>query len=198
MIVGVVHTHRLACCGPWPPWPDEAAGWQAMVCAMMLPTTLGSQRDVARRSYRTRRPRAVTAYITGYLLAYAPLGLGVVAFRQLTIAHEPFVAPALCVGHALWVLLPARQRWFAACHRQIPLFPVGGRADVDAARQGFAHGTPCVAMCWPLMLACTATGHAIGMMVGGVALALIEKAMFRLARPRLVVGSLALAVVSLV
>lgn len=197
MIVGAVRARRFACCGSWPAWPEEAAGWQAMVAAMMVPTTLGSQRDVARRSYRARRLQTVAAYITGYMLAWAALGLGVVAMRQLAITHEPFVAPALCVGHALWVLLPARERWFAACHRQIPLYPIGARADLDAARQGLAHGVPCVAMCWPLMLACTVTGHAVGMMVGGTALVLIEKSMFRLVRPPLVIGSLALAVVSL-
>jgi hypothetical protein len=48
------------------------------------------------------------------------------------------------------------------------------------------------------MFACTATGHAVGMMVGGAALAAIEKGMFRLKRLPLVVGSLALAAVSLV
>jgi predicted metal-binding membrane protein len=198
MVVEAMRGHRFACCGSWPGWPEEAAGWLAMVCAMMLPTTLGSQRDVARRSYRVRRTRAVAAYIAGYLLVWASLGIAVVAVRQLPATHLPLVAPSLCIAHAIWVLLPVRQRWFTACHRQIPLHPVGGRADVDAAHQGLAHGTPCAAMCWPLMIACTATGHAAGMMVGGAALVVVEKRMFRLRRSPLVVGSLALAAVSTV
>ncbi len=74
MVLSAVRGHRFACCGAFPAWREEAAGWAAMVAAMMVPTTLGAQRDVARRSYRARRVRAVFAYLLGYTSPWILLG----------------------------------------------------------------------------------------------------------------------------
>ena len=65
---------RMSCCAPNPTVAEELGAWTGMVAAMMLPTTLESLRDVAARSYRDRRVRAVLAYALGYLAWWALLG----------------------------------------------------------------------------------------------------------------------------
>ena len=61
---------RLSCCAANPTAAADFALWMVMVGAMMLPTTAPAVRDVATRSYRSRRPRAVLEYILGYLAAW--------------------------------------------------------------------------------------------------------------------------------
>jgi predicted metal-binding membrane protein len=195
MLVEAAAARSFSCCTPHPSPAADLLAWIAMTVAMMVPTTLASLRDVATRSYRVRRVRAVLEYLLGYLTWWLVLGVVVVAARQLWPAmHDLRLAAALCVGAAVWALIPARERWFQRCHRRIPLCPIGWRADLDALRQGAVNGAPCVAMCWPLMVACTITGHNLAMMLGGTALALLEKRMFRLERRPLVLGALSLAI----
>jgi predicted metal-binding membrane protein len=198
MLGEAVAARRLSCCGPHPSSAEDALAWIAMVVAMMIPMTIGSQRSVAARSYRVRRVRAVLAYVLGYLAPWLLLGALFVALRLLPFAHERRAATVLCLIAAGWALLPARERWSGLCHRLIVLCPAGPRADLDALRQGAVNGAPCVATCWPLMLACAVTGHDLVLMAGGMALAAIEKRMFRFDRRPLVLGALALAAWTLV
>lgn len=193
MLLHAASSPRFTCCTQRPSASEDAIAWAAMVVAMMLPTTVVSMRDVASRSYRARRLRAVAAYATGYLAPWLLLGLVVVVSRRFGVAHETSVAAGLCVFAAAWVFLPAHERWHRMCHRTIPLYPVGWRADLDAIRQGWANGIPCVAMCWPLMLACTITNHNVVMMFGCTALVFYEKRMFRLRRTPVAVAAVGLA-----
>jgi predicted metal-binding membrane protein len=94
---------------------------------------------------------------------------------------------------AAWTLLPLRARWQVRCHRRIALRPIGVWAEVDSLRQGAANGLPCVVMCWPLMLACTLTGHGVVAMLACACLTLVEKRMFRPRPLPIAVGTLGLA-----
>ncbi len=188
---------RLHCCAPHPSAAEDLLAWMEMVVAMMVPTVLPNLRDLSLRSYRARRARAVIAYLLGYLGWWTLLGLAFLAARQLEVAHDNRVATALCVVAAAWVFHPSRDRWHRQCHLRTALYPVGLRADLDALRQGMTNGAPCVAMCWPLMLACAVTGHNLFLMVGGLALGLYERRMFRLRLRPLVIGALLLAIWSL-
>lgn len=186
-------TQRLSCCVSHPTTTADVASWMLMVCAMMLPTTTLAVRDVATRSFRSRRIRAVLEYISGYMACWVLAGAVFVLLRIHPIAHDLRTSAALCLLAAVWVMLPVRALWFVRCHRQIALCPSGSRGDLDAFRQGAVHGTPCIKSCWPLMFACGITGHDLVMMIGGTLLVVAEKRMFRLKRKPLVLGAFALA-----
>lgn len=192
MLAHAVSARRFACCPAYPTAGEELIGWLAMAVAMMLPSKLAAVRDVAARSYRARRVRAACGYMVGYLAWWLAAGVIVLAVRSLPASHEIRTATWLCAIAAVLAILPLRARLFRLCHRTIALCPVGWRADRDAIRQGSLHGWPCVATCWPLMLACTITGHNLVMMAAGTALAYLESQMFRLERRPLVAGAILL------
>jgi predicted metal-binding membrane protein len=164
------------CCAASP--AAEWSAWMAMIVAMMVPTLGDALRDVALRSYRVRRGRAVGLYVAGYLATWALVGMVVAALRQVPAMRAPWAAVAAFSFGAMWTLLPVRARWIAGCHRRIPLAPIGLRADIDALRQGAVNGAPCVAMCWPVMVGCALAGHAPVVMVAGACLTLVEKRMY--------------------
>lgn len=171
----------------------EYLAWMFMVGAMMLPTTFEAVNDVSRRSYRRRRFVAAMEYIAGYLAWWAVLGAVFAVVRVIPAFQHRYLAVIVGFLASVWMLVPARRIWFAQCHRQIPLCPVGWRADWDAFNQGLVHGMPCVKMCWLLMLACGFSGHNWILMIGGTILAVHEMRMFRLDRTVLFVGSLILS-----
>jgi len=172
---------------------DEFLAWMFMVGAMMLPTTLPAVDDVAQRSYRRRRLLAAMEYVVGYMACWGMVGSLFVLLRLHPLMRDRHLAALGCLLAALWALLPARRNWFARCHLQIPLCPAGWRADWDAMRQGVTQGVPCVKMCWLMMMACGISGHDWVVMIGGTAMAVWEKRMFRLNREPIAVGSLLLA-----
>jgi predicted metal-binding membrane protein len=162
---------RLSCCGPHPTQAADLISWIVMVGAMMLPTTALAVRDVATRSFRSRRLRVVLEYILGYTACWILVGTVFALLRRYPLAHDLRTAAAMCLLAAAWAMLPVRAHWFVRCHRQIPLCPSGPRSDLDAFRQGAVHGAPCIKTCWPLMFACGITGHDLVVMIGGAVLA---------------------------
>jgi hypothetical protein len=176
------------CCAGSP--GAEWRAWMAMVAAMMVPTLGDALRDVALRSYRVRRDRAVALYLAGYLSVWALVGAGVAMLRQWPAARAPWVPVAAFAFGTLWTLVPARSVWLGWCHRRVALAPAGLRADGDALRQGVVNGAPCVATCWPVMVGCALAGHAPVVMVAGAALTLAEKRMY-FPRPRLLATGVA-------
>jgi predicted metal-binding integral membrane protein DUF2182 len=197
MLMGALEAGHLRCCTSCGSALEELAGWLGMVIAMMMPNTLDALREVSARSYRQRRVRAVSGYLLGYLGPWALVGVLLLVFGQWSVARDLRVALALGLFGAAWTLLPARERWHRRCHRTIALCPVGWRADRDTLRQGAIHGWPCVASCWPLMVACAITGHHLLLMLGGAILSAYEKRMYHFRRRPLVVGALLLTVTTL-
>lgn len=198
MASDAVGAGRISCHDASTSMGEEMSGWTLMVLAMMLPAMTPLFASVARRSYRSRRWRAVLATSGGYVLAWMlPLPLLLVV-RGLSLGNAPWIATACCGLAALWTMLPFRHRWFAQCHREIPLCPVGLRADRDALRQGLVSGVPCVAGCWPLMLACAFTGHNFVVMIAGTALTLYERRQFRFAPTPILLASVGIAGLTLV
>jgi len=182
----------LSCCRSTPTAGDESRGWVLMVIAMMLPTATPVFRSVSNRSYRSRRWRSVVGCMLGYLAVWmAPLPV-LLAIRLHPVGTAWWLPTLSCALGAVWALHPARRRWFAKCHREIPLCPVGIGADRDAIKQGVLTATGCVAGCWPLMLACAFTGHDLVMMAGGTALAFHERRAFRYEPTMLVAAASAL------
>jgi hypothetical protein len=171
----------------------ELGHWMLMVAAMMLPLMIDGLRTAAARSLWRRRHRAIALFTAGYFAPWLIAGLPVVALCRLPWARGPLAA-ALAFGlAALWLWAPARRRALAGCHRTVPLAPCGGRADRDCLRYGALLGQACVVSCWPMMLACTLTGHALVAMVGAALLAALERRSFRRPTRTVLAGTLGLA-----
>jgi Predicted metal-binding integral membrane protein (DUF2182) len=158
---------------------EEMAHWALMVAAMMLPLLLEPLRVAAFRSLRVRRHRAMAAFLAGYFAPWIVLGLPVITLHRWAWTHTHAAAAAAFALAAIWVAIPLRRHALVACHRTVPLAPVGWRADRDCLRYGCIIGGACVATCWPLMLACTLTGHALPAMLGGAAVGAVERLSFR-------------------
>ena len=142
-----------------------------MVAAMMLPTTTFAVRDVATRSFRSRRLRAVIGYLSGYMTCWFLAGTVFLLIRLHPLAHDIRIAAAFCLLQHPGRTLPARALWFMHATVRSPYAHLVCRADLDTFHQGAFHGTLCVKMCWPLMFACGITGHDIVVMIGGATLA---------------------------
>lgn len=161
-------------------YSTEVVHWGLMVAAMMLPFQMEAIRDTAEKSFWRRRDRAITGVLCGFAVPWLGLGLVVAAaLRGLPVAHLGGAASLAFGLAALWLLTPAYARALAACHRRLPLAPMGWRADRDALRLGAVLGAGCVASCWPMMVACAFTGHSVVALAGGFAAGVAERGAFR-------------------
>lgn len=171
----------------------ELSYWMWMVAAMMLPFALDAVRTTAARSLWARRHRAMAGFLIGFLAPWLVLGIAAAGLRELSWAHS-YVAPVLgFLAAAWWQRTLRHRRAFIACHRTQPLAPLGWQADRDCLRFGGAIGTACVTSCWPLMLACTFTGHSLIAMAGGMAVGAWERWPFRPRTRAMLAVTLALA-----
>ena len=177
----------------WMTFAQEFQAWLLMVAAMMLPLVLDAVRATAVGSLWARRHRAIAGFLAGYFAPWLALGIVAAGLRQGPWTHT-HVAPALGFAvAALWQLTPMHRRALAACHRLLPLSPLGWHADRDCLRFGSTIGLACVSSCWLLMLACTFAGHGLMAMMGGMALGATERWSYRPPRRAVLAGTLALA-----
>jgi hypothetical protein len=167
--------------------------WMLMVVAMMVPVQLDAVRHAAFRSLPERRHCAMALFFVGYLAPWAALGLAAAWLCTLPWARGPWAAPAAFVVAAVWAMTAWRWRAVLACHRRVPLAPYGWRADVHCLRFGGLVGGACVGSCWATMLGCALSGHALPIMVGGAAIAAIERASFRVPVRAAAIATLGLA-----
>ncbi|MBI2686249.1 MAG: DUF2182 domain-containing protein [Acidobacteria bacterium] len=180
------HAHRLTI-------GEELQYWLLMVVAMMFPFVLDTVRHVAEFSLWSRRHRAIALFLTGYLAPWLVLGVMVSVLRRFDWAHHGLSTAAAFVLAAFWLRTSLRRRAEVACHRRFPLAPEGWRANRDALRFGSAIGVSCLASCWPLMIACALSGHALVAMAGGFAVSAQERWYFRPRRVRAMQLTLSLA-----
>ncbi len=146
-------------------WVLTIGAWLTMTVAMMVPTVVPSVRYVALNSLRQRRQRAVAVFLGGYLAVWA--GFGAVAIPLVDAARGPVEARlggegllvVTLVVAAAFELTAVKRRALRACHRTVPLPPLGRRADAACLRYGLRHGTACLTGCWALMVAMVAAGH---------------------------------------
>lgn len=143
----------------------EATHWILMVTAMMLPLLVVPIRQVAFRSYRWRRGKAIAGFLGGYIGIWMLAGIlcgwvfwipGVAELVPASVA-----APAALLIAAIWQLSSFRAAAMRRCHRTVALAPRGLAADLDCIRFGLSHGFACVAVCLPLMLATMISMHGI-------------------------------------
>lgn len=134
-----------------------AEHWFLMIAAMMLPLLVVPIRQVAFRSYRWRRGRAIAGFLAGYGAAWMFAGAGVMGFLLIPDVAALIAVPATgsmaLLAAAGWQLSPWRAAAMRKCHRSVALTPRGAAADLDCMRFGISHGAACITVCLPLMLA---------------------------------------------
>jgi predicted metal-binding membrane protein len=119
-------------------------------------------RHVVRNSVRSRRVRAMTAYLTGYLgvwIAFGAVAVVFVGVAQRNGVTQHALMIAMSVVAAAWQLTRWKRRAVVACGKTVALPPSGYRADAACVRFGVRRAARCVTSCWALMTLLTVIGH---------------------------------------
>jgi predicted metal-binding membrane protein len=147
--------------------------WQAMIAAMMLPSSLPLIRlfEAASRSQEhVRRVRAV--FLAGYVAVWTVFGaiafLGDLGLHR-AVDHVPTLAerPQLLAGTILGLagvfqFSDLKDRCLSKCRHPAPYLLAHYRRGEGAAfRLGLGHGIFCLGCCWALMLVMFALGAAV-------------------------------------
>jgi predicted metal-binding membrane protein len=169
---GALHHDSLIEGGPalWVALALFLLAWQAMVAAMMLPSSLPLIRlfeAASARQERTARVRA--AFLAGYAAVWT--GFGAIAFLGDTVVHHTVDAvpwleerPWLIGGSVLAIaglfqFSELKDKCLAKCRMPGPYMLSHYRRGVRGAFElGSGHGLFCLGCCWALMLVMFAVG----------------------------------------
>jgi len=168
---GGIHLGSIASSAPlvWRSWPVLSATglhWLCMFFAMMVPTILGGLRLAASRSLWSRRHLAISLALIGYTAPWVVFGLTLeFAWALVPPRWSSVLLVASLFLAAAWQLTWTKRRGLVRCHRDAILAPSGWRADWTCLRYGFLLVRGCLQTCWALMIACTAAGHALWVVV---------------------------------
>jgi predicted metal-binding membrane protein len=162
--------------------------WQAMVAAMMLPSSLPLIRMFEAVSARQERPRrARGAFLGGYAVVWT--GFGALAFLGDAAIHHTVDSvgwlherPSLIGGSALalagaFQFSDLKEQCLSKCRLPGPYMLAHYRRGARSAfRLGSGHGLFCLGCCWALMLVMFAAGVAVlWWMAGLTAVMVYEK-----------------------
>lgn len=147
--------------------------WQAMIAAMMLPSSLPLMRlfeAASRRQEHVRRVRA--AFVGGYVVVWT--GFGAVAFlgdadvhhtvdAMPWLAERPWIIGGSTLALAgLFQFSDLKDKCLSKCRHPAPyLLGHYRRGEAGAFRLGFGHAIFCLGCCWALMLVMFAAGVAM-------------------------------------
>ena len=172
---GALHHDALIEGGPpfWAALLLFLLAWQAMVAAMMLPSSLPLIRlfDATSRSQeRVRRVRA--AFLGGYAAVWT--GFGALAFLGDDVVHHtvdatPWLADrswliggSVLLGAGLFQFTDLKDKCLSKCRHPAPyLLSHYRRGSTAAFRLGGGHGLFCLGCCWAMMLVMFAAGVAV-------------------------------------
>jgi predicted metal-binding membrane protein len=145
-------------------------GWQLMIVAMMLPSSLPLVRlfRVAAAN-QPHRSRMLAMLLGGYALVWTAFGaaafLGDMVLHRLVKDWAWLAGHPQVIGGSVLVLAGAfqfsdlKERCLRECRHPVPfLVQHYGRGAASAFRLGRAHGLFCLGCCWALML----VGFAVG------------------------------------
>jgi predicted metal-binding membrane protein len=170
----VVHHDDLLADGPPPAGAVVlfVAGWQVMIAAMMLPSSLPLVRMFAAASFAAPgRGRALAAFVGAYALvwtAFGTLAFGAdTGLHALVHAspwleqHEWAIAPSVLMLAGAFQFTSLKDACLRACrHPASFIHRHYQRGAAGAFRLGARHGLFCVGCCWALMLVAFAVGVA--------------------------------------
>jgi predicted metal-binding membrane protein len=146
--------------------------WQAMVVAMMIPSSLPLIRMFAHTSLRQSRPHvAVSAFLGGYALVWTAFGAAAFLFDVAVHAsvdawpwlarHDWLIAGGVLVVAGVFQFTPLKYACLDSCRGpESFLLRHYDRGVRPALRLGARHGVFCVGCCWALMLVMFAVGVA--------------------------------------
>lgn len=146
--------------------------WQAMVAAMMLPSSLPLIGLFARTSAMQDHPRrALLAFLGGYALVWGAFGWAALvgdavfhaAVERLPVlaARPSLVAGAVLVAAGAFQFTGLKDRCLTQCRNPGAFLLARYRRGARAAfRVGREHGLSCLGCCWALMLVLFALGMA--------------------------------------
>ena len=171
---GVVHHDEVLSDGPPPAGAMVVflAGWQVMVAAMMLPSSLPLVRLFAEASARVPcRGRSLTAFLGAYALVWTAFGMlafvgdaglhGLVDASPWVNQHEWAIGPSVLMLAGAFQFTPLKDACLRACrHPASFLHRHYRRGAAGAFQLGARHGLFCVGCCWALMLLMFALGVA--------------------------------------
>lgn len=157
-------------------------GWQVMVVAMMVPSTIGAIAPTESRPPCIGHI-APSRFLTGYLTVWAALGgLLLAADGSLhgtvdsipAIAHRPWiVSAAILLLAGAWQLTPARTRCLQACRAELGEVARDTGGGRESFRLGLTHGVSCAGSCGVLMVAVMTLGSGLLATIGLVATAVL-------------------------
>jgi predicted metal-binding membrane protein len=146
--------------------------WQAMVVAMMIPSSLPLIGLFARTSRRQSRPHAaMTAFLGGYALVWTAFGSAAFLFDVAVHAsvdawpwlhrNDWLIGGAVLVLAGAFQFSPLKYACLDSCRGpESFLLRHYDRGVRPALRLGMRHGVFCVGCCWALMLVMFAVGVA--------------------------------------
>jgi predicted metal-binding membrane protein len=158
--------------------------WVTMMAAMMLPSAAPAVLMFA----RAREQSQTSAFVVGYLLAWAGYGLAAYAvYRGIRAQapsflawdqHGPWVAGGALAVAGLYQLTPLKSACLRHCRSPLHFLLHGRPGSLGALWMGIEHGSICIGCCAGLMLALFALGVMSLFWMAVVAVAiLIEKAL---------------------
>jgi predicted metal-binding membrane protein len=185
--------------------------WQAMIAAMMLPSSIPMIRLFARVSIDQERHGAVMrAFLGGYALVWTAFGavafVGDMGLHRMVDAspwlneHRQLIAGGVILLAGVFQFSGLKEKCLRECrHPAAFLIPKYRRGTRAALRIGAAHGIFCLGCCWALMLLMFAAGVAnLWWMAALTAVMVYEKVGRHGAAATQVVGAALLALGSLV
>jgi predicted metal-binding membrane protein len=143
--------------------------WVTMMAAMMLPAVVPMAAAFDRVAGARAAAGPLWAFLSGYLLVWAAVGLLAFGVDALVRAVDPaflawdregpLVTGAAVAAAGLYELTPLKLRCLRHCRTPLR-FLIGHWRDGrrGAVRMGVEHGGWCVGCCWGLMLALLALG----------------------------------------
>jgi len=138
--------------------------WQAMVAAMMLPSTLPVLRLFRVAAERDTSPRvALTLFVAAYFVVWTSFGVAALAFdavihrvvdaSDFLTAHEWLVAAATLGLVGAFQFTPWRAQCMRVCRHPFGFVAQHYRPDARGAwALGLRHALFCLGCCWALML----------------------------------------------
>jgi predicted metal-binding membrane protein len=172
---GALHHDALIEGGPpyWAALLLFLLAWQAMVAAMMLPSSLPLIRLFEAASRSQERVRLVrAAFLAGYAAVWT--GFGALAFLGDTALHHTvdatpwleartwLIGGSVLAAAGLFQFSDLKDKCLSKCRHPAPyLLAHYRRGEGNAFRLGSSHGLFCLGCCWALMFVMFAAGVAV-------------------------------------
>jgi len=170
--------------------------WVVMMAAMMLPSVAPVAvlwtRLISGASAGAGRAMRMSAFLAGYLLAWA--AVGAVAFAALAgtgrlLTASPVAARwlgvAIFIGAGVYQLTPWKDWCLRRCRSPIGalMYYLGFKGRSRDVRVGLHHGATCAGCCWGLMIVLIAVGVMNVAVMAALAMVILMEKLWRYGKP---------------